>query len=39
MIAMDESILRLVKAGRITQETALRAAMSPDQLKRKLGVR
>ena len=37
MIGMDESILRLCKAGRVTKETALRAAMSPDQLKRKLG--
>ena len=37
MISMDESILRLVKAGRVTREVALRAAMNPDQLKRKLG--
>ena len=37
MISMDESILRLVKAGRVSREVALRAAMSPDQLKRKLG--
>lgn len=37
MIAMDESILRLYKAGRITAETARRAAMNPDQLEKKLG--
>ena len=37
MISMDESILRLVKAGRISKEVALRAAMNPDQLKRKMG--
>lgn len=37
MISMDESILRLVKAGRVSKEVALRAAMSPDQLKRKMG--
>ena len=39
MISMDESILRLYKAGRITQETALRHAMNPEQLQRKLGGR
>ena len=37
MIGMDESILRLVKAGRVSKEVALRVAMFPDQLKRKLG--
>ena len=37
MISMDESILRLYRAGRISQETALRCAMAPDQLQRKLG--
>ncbi|MCI9214438.1 MAG: PilT/PilU family type 4a pilus ATPase, partial [Oscillospiraceae bacterium] len=37
MIAMDESILRLHKAGRITTETALHCAMNPDQLQKKLG--
>ena len=36
MIGMDDSILRLYKAGRITKETAINSAMSPDQLKRKL---
>ena len=39
MISMDESILRLYKAGRITQETALRHAMNPEQMQRKLGGR
>ena len=37
MISMDESILRLYKAGRITSETALHSAMNPDQLQKKLG--
>jgi len=37
MISMDESILRLFKAGRITRETALHFAMNPDQLQKKLG--
>lgn len=37
MIGMDESILRLYKAGRITAETALHSAMNPDQLQKKLG--
>jgi twitching motility protein PilT len=37
MIGMDESILRLHKAGRITSETALRCAMNPDQMQKKLG--
>lgn len=37
MIGMDESILRLYKAGRITNETAMRCAMNPDQLQKKLG--
>lgn len=37
MISMDESILRLYKAGRITAETALHCAMNPDQLQKKLG--
>ena len=36
MISMDESILRLAKAGRITKDTALRHAMNPDQMQRKL---
>lgn len=37
MISMDESILRLYKAGRITAETALRCAMMPEQLARRMG--
>lgn len=36
MIGMDESILRLAKAGRITRETALRFAMNVDLLQKKL---
>ena len=36
MIGMDESILRLYKAGRISKETALHYAMNPDQLQKKL---
>ena len=36
MIGMDESILRLYKAGRITKETALHHAMNPDQLQKKM---
>ena len=36
MIGMDESILRLYKAGRISQETALHYAMNPDQLQKKM---
>ncbi len=37
MISMDESILRLYKAGRITAETALRCTMTPGQLARRMG--
>ena len=37
MIGMDESILRLYKAGRISAETALHYAMNPDQLQKRLG--
>ena len=37
MISMDESILRLYKAGRITAETAIHCAMNPDQPQKKLG--
>ena len=36
MISMDESILRLHKAGRISKEIALQYAMNPDQLQKKL---
>ena len=37
MLGMDDSILKLYKAGRITAEAAIRAAMNPDQLSKKLG--
>jgi len=37
MLSMDESILRLYRAGRISAETAVHCAMAPDQLQRKLG--
>ena len=36
MIGMDDSILRLYKAGRVTKETALHYAMNPDQLQKKM---
>lgn len=36
MISMDNSLLNLYKAGRITQETALAYATNPEMLKRKL---
>ena len=36
MIGMDESILRLYRAGRISKETAMHYAMNPDQLQKKL---
>lgn len=36
MIGMDDSILKLYKAGKITSETALHAAMNPDVLAKKL---
>lgn len=34
MIGMDESILRLYQEGKITNEAALRFAMSPEQLQK-----
>ena len=37
MIGMDESILRLYKAGKVTKEAALRYAMNPDVMTKKLG--
>ena len=37
MISMDNSLLNLYKAGRITKETALESATNPEMLKRKLG--
>ena len=36
MIAMDTSLLRLFKAGTITEETALTFATNPDMLSKKL---
>jgi len=36
MISMDESILRLCREGKISAETAMRCAMAPDQMQRKL---
>ena len=36
MIGMDESILRLYKAGRVSKETALHYAMNPDQMQKKM---
>ena len=36
MISMDESILRLRREGKITNETALYSAVNPEQLQRKL---
>lgn len=36
MIGMDESILRLYKAGKISRETALQFAVNEEQLQRKL---
>lgn len=37
MIGMDESILRLYKAGRISKDIALRCAMNAEQIQRRLG--
>ena len=37
MISMDQSILSLAKAGRITKETAIAYAYNPDQIRRRLG--
>ena len=37
MISMDQSILALYKAGKITKETALEYADHPEQLLRSLG--
>ncbi len=36
MISMDDSILKLYKAGRISKDTAIDYAMAPEQLQRKL---
>lgn len=37
MLTMDQSILSLYKAGRITAETALNFADNPEQLRRRMG--
>ena len=39
MVGMDDYILNLCKAGRVAPETALRHAMVPDQMRKKLGIR
>ena len=36
MISMDQSLLRLYKEGKITEETALEYAVGSEQMKRKL---
>lgn len=36
MITMDQSILELYQAGRITRETALKYAVNPDQLEKRI---
>ena len=36
MIGMDDSILRLFKAGTVSAEVAMRFAMNPEQLQKKL---
>ncbi len=38
MISMDQSIAALYNAGRITEETALKYAVNPEQLRRRLRV-
>ena len=37
MVSMDQSILALCQAGKITRETALNCAANPEQLQRRLG--
>lgn len=37
MITMDQSLLALVRAGRVEKETALRHSISPDWLTKRLG--
>ena len=37
MLTMDQSILALYQAGRITRDTALNCADNPEQLKRRMG--
>ena len=36
MIGMDDSILRLFKAGKVSAEVAMRFAMNPEQMQKKL---
>ena len=36
MITMDQSILELVRGGRVSQDTALRHASNPDWLEKRL---
>ena len=36
MLSMDQSILELIHAGRITRETALKYADNPEQMRRRL---
>ena len=38
MISMDQSLLALYKAGKITAETVLGYADNPDQLRRRMGI-
>ena len=38
MITMDNSLLQLYKAGKITEETALSYSSSPETLKKKLNI-
>ena len=37
MVSLDQSILELFRAGRITRQTAVTFADNPDQLQRRLG--
>jgi len=37
MVTMDQSLLALYKAGKITAETALSASENPEQLRRRMG--
>ena len=38
MVSMDQSVLALYQAGKISRETALDYADNPDQLRRRLGI-
>jgi len=37
MLSMDFELIRLVKEGKITKETALIFALNPETLKKRLG--